>query len=107
MISVLTQFSHINSRAENMVEQNASIVIYTKGYCPYCVKAKDLFDKKGLQYTEINIEKDQQLMQEVIRKSGGRRTFPQIFINDQHIGGCDDLYQLNQNGKLEKILNGE
>lgn len=81
----------------------AAITIYTTNYCPYCVKAKDLLKRKGLAYEEISAE-DDAVREAMILKAGGRRTVPQIFINDQHIGGCDDLYALEKAGKLDPLL---
>lgn len=81
----------------------ASIIIYTADYCPYCVRAKMLLDKKGVSYMEVNVEHDDALRDEMIAKSG-RRTVPQIFINGQHIGGCDDLYALESQKKLDALL---
>lgn len=83
----------------------AQIIIYTKSYCPYCDRAKQLFKIKSLEFTEISVEHDQALFEEMVAKTGGRRTVPQIFINNQHIGGCDDLMLLNQTGKLDQALN--
>lgn len=83
----------------------AQIIIYTKSYCPYCDRAKQLFKIKSLEFTEISVEHDQALFEEMVAKAGGRRTVPQIFINNQHIGGCDDLMLLNQTGKLDQALN--
>jgi glutaredoxin 3 len=80
-----------------------NITIYTTGYCPYCVRAKDLLKRKGQTYTEINAE-DDAVREEMVAKAGGRRTVPQIFINDQHIGGFDDLYALDKAGKLDPLL---
>jgi glutaredoxin 3 len=83
----------------------ADIVIYTKDYCPYCVKAKTLLQRKGYaNFREIDITRDETLQQEMLSKSGGRRTVPQIFINGAHVGGCDDLYALNDAGKLDALL---
>lgn len=79
------------------------ILIYSKEICPYCVKAKNLFKRKNLEFEEIMIQ-DLDQMNEMIEKSGGRRTVPQIFINNKHIGGCDDLYELEQNQELDKLL---
>lgn len=79
------------------------IIIYTKDICPYCVKAKALLQRKNLQFEEIKITSDQ-LREEMIKKSFGRMTVPQIFINDRHIGGCDDLYAIESTGELDKIL---
>ncbi|MCF8493781.1 MAG: glutaredoxin 3 [Rickettsiaceae bacterium] len=80
------------------------ITIYTTSICPYCVRAKALFDRKGLTYEEINVE-EQQERDKMVIKAGGRRTVPQIFIGSVHVGGCDDLYALEKEGKLAGILN--
>jgi len=80
------------------------ITIYTTSFCPYCVRAKALFDRKSLKYEEVNVE-DQQERDKMIEKAGGRRTVPQIFIGSVHVGGCDDLYALEKEGKLDEILN--
>jgi len=79
------------------------ITIYTTGYCPYCVRAKALLDRKGAKYEEINAE-DQAVREQMIEKAGGRKTVPQIFIGDLHVGGCDDLYELDRQGKLNGML---
>lgn len=79
------------------------IIIYSKDVCPYCVKAKNLLQRKGAVYEEIKITTDEQ-KQEMIKKANGRMTVPQIFVGDFHIGGCDDLYALEGEGKLDKIL---
>jgi glutaredoxin 3 len=78
-----------------------NITIYTTPYCPYCVRAKDLFDKLTLKYTTIDVSENESLREEMIKKSGGRRTVPQIFFDDQHIGGYDDLYALYKSKGLE------
>jgi glutaredoxin 3 len=80
------------------------ITIYTKGWCPYCVAAKDLLDEKGAAYTEIDIERMPEKRTEMIQKAGGRTTVPQIFINGRHVGGCDDLYALDGRGELARLL---
>ena len=81
------------------------ITFYTKNYCPYCVKAKTLLKRKGaLSITEIDITHDEKLQQEMITKSGGRRTVPQIFIGETHVGGADDLYALDAKGELDRLL---
>jgi glutaredoxin 3 len=79
------------------------VIIYTKSYCPYCVKAKSLLDLKGAQYQEINAEEGNHF-EEMLKKSNGMKTVPQIFIGDLHVGGCDDLYALDKQGKLDDIL---
>jgi glutaredoxin 3 len=81
----------------------ASVTIYTTGYCPYCVRAKDLLKRKNAEFKEINAE-DDAVRDAMVVKSGGRRTVPQIFINDTHVGGCDDLYALDKEGKLDAML---
>jgi glutaredoxin 3 len=86
-----------------MLENNPKIVIYTKDSCPYCVKAKSLLKIKNAAFQEIKVVNDD-ILQEMIKKSLGRKTVPQIFINDQSIGGCDDLYALNDQGKLDQLL---
>lgn len=80
------------------------IEIYTTKYCPYCVKAKALLEKKGVAYQEIHADGNDKLREELVVKSGGRKTVPQIFIGDHHIGGCDDLYALEADGKLDQML---
>ncbi len=82
------------------------IEVYSKNICPYCVKAKQLFKLKGVEDSiiEYNIETNQEKLKEMLTRSGGRKTVPQIFINDAHIGGCDDLYAMDESGKLDGLL---
>ncbi|WHN66243.1 glutaredoxin 3 [Cysteiniphilum sp. QT6929] len=80
------------------------IEIYTKPTCPYCINAKALLSKKGATFTEYNISDKPQLREEMIKRASGRTTVPQIFINNQHIGGCDDLYALEDANKLNPLL---
>ncbi|AHC39560.1 glutaredoxin 3 [Ehrlichia muris] len=77
------------------------VKIYTKDLCPYCTKAKVLFNKKNISFEEIDVTNNSSLLKKMIQESNGMRTLPQIFIDDQHIGGCDDLYRLYESGKLE------
>jgi glutaredoxin 3 len=79
------------------------ITIYTTNVCPYCVRAKALLNKKNYEYEEINVEneQDRNLM---IEKANGKRSVPQIFIEDYHVGGCDELYELDRDGKLEGLI---
>ena len=79
------------------------IQIYTTNICPYCVMAKRLLDKKGVTYTEINVDAQLSLREEMMRKTK-RRTVPQIYIGDFHVGGFDDLYALEQQKKLDTLL---
>jgi len=80
------------------------IEIYTKGYCPYCSRAKSLLDAKGATYTEIEIDKQPELRDSMIERANGGYTVPQIFIGDTHVGGCDDLYALERQDKLDAML---
>lgn len=80
-----------------------NILIYSSEHCPYCVRAKELLQRKGCTYQEVRIDLDPQA-KETMMAITGRRTVPQIFINDQHIGGCDDLYALEKAGGLDKLL---
>lgn len=84
----------------------AKVEIYTTDYCPYCVRAKALLDNKGVQYTEYDVTGKDDEREKLVQKSGGRKTVPQIFINGQAYGGFDDINKLNQEGKLDAILNG-
>lgn len=79
------------------------ILVYSKEICPYCVKAKALLQRKGAPFTEIKIT-DDKTREEMVKKSGGRMTVPQIFIGETHVGGCDDLYALDAVGKLDELL---
>ncbi|MDO8799143.1 glutaredoxin 3 [Phenylobacterium sp.] len=80
------------------------VTIYTKPFCPYCVRAVSLLEKKGVAFTEIDAAFDPEKRQEMMQRSGGRATFPQIFIGDDHIGGCDDMMALERDGKLDPLL---
>lgn len=84
----------------------AEIEIYTTEVCPYCVRAMRLLDKKGQAYTEIDVSTDEGLRADMTQRAGGRRSVPQIFINGVHVGGCDDLYALDKEGKLDPMLAG-
>ncbi len=80
------------------------IEIYTTQICPYCVRAKALLDRKGAPYTEIRVDMDDEARTKMMERSSGRRTVPQIFIGDYHVGGCDDLHELEKDGKLDQLL---
>ncbi len=82
----------------------AEVVIYTKPGCPYCSAAKALLSKKGAEFTEIIASNDPEKKQEMIQKSGGKATFPQIFIDGNHVGGSDDLHALDARGGLDPLL---
>ena len=81
----------------------SNVTIYTKPYCPYCIRAVDLLEKKGVAFTEIEAAFDAEKRQEMIQRSG-RATFPQIFIGERHIGGCDDMMALERSGQLDPLL---
>ncbi len=81
----------------------AKIVVYATPFCPYCVRAKYLLNHKGVEFTEIDVSMNPQLRAEMQRLSGAY-TVPQIFIDNQAIGGCDELHALERNGDLNKLL---
>ena len=81
----------------------AKVTIYTRPFCPYCSRALALVNEKGADFTEIEAGMDPALRQEMMQRSG-RNTFPQIFVGDQHIGGCDDMMALEEQGKLDPLL---
>ena len=80
------------------------IEIYTKTTCPFCHAAKKLLDEKGISFSEVCITTEPHLRDRMIERANGGRTVPQIFINDTHIGGCDDLYALDAKGDLDPLL---
>ena len=83
------------------------IAIYTTRYCPYCHAAKQLLTRKGVEFTEIDVSGDPKGRSEMVARANGRMTVPQIFISGTHVGGCDDLYELNDAGNLDKLLAGQ
>jgi glutaredoxin 3 len=80
------------------------ITIYTTDYCPFCARAKALLERKELKFDEVDVSKEADRM-EMMKKADGRRSVPQIFIGDYHVGGCDDLYALDKEGKLDELVN--
>lgn len=83
-----------------------AVVIYTTWFCPFCIRAKWLLDKKGVRYREIRVDGDWQLRAEMTEKAG-RSSVPQIWIGDYHVGGSDELVVLERSGRLDKLLHGE
>jgi glutaredoxin 3 len=81
-----------------------AVTIYTKAWCPYCDAAKDLLRSKNVEFEEISVDGDPQGQSAMAERANGRRTVPQIFIGDAHVGGCDDLYALERAGKLDPLL---
>lgn len=82
----------------------AKVEIYTKFLCPYCTRAKALLSGKGVAFEEIDISTGGPRRTEMLERSGGRQTVPQIFINGTHVGGCDDIHALDRAGKLDPLL---
>ena len=81
------------------------VVMYVTDWCPYCSRAKNLLSGKQVPFKEINVDDEPNMRQEMIARSG-RRTVPQIFVGDQHVGGSDDLFALESSGELDKLLQG-
>jgi len=84
---------------------SAKVEIYTWRSCPFCISAKNLLNIKGVEFIEYSIDGDAQARSKMSERANGRTSVPQIFINDQHIGGCDDLHALENQGKLDVLLN--
>ncbi|MCX8999976.1 glutaredoxin 3 [Rhizobiaceae bacterium BDR2-2] len=82
----------------------ASVTIYTREYCGYCARAKALLAAKGVDFEEKDATYSPELRKEMVERSNGGSTFPQIFINGRHVGGCDDLHALDRAGKLDPLL---
>jgi glutaredoxin 3 len=81
------------------------VVVYLAGWCPYCQRARGLLTKKGIPFREVDVDDDPKLREEMIARSG-RRTVPQIFIGERHVGGCDDLFALDGSGGLDRLIEG-
>ena len=81
-----------------------SVEIYTQQYCPYCHWAKELLTRKSVEFREIDVTTDPQMRQEMVARANGGTTVPQIFIGATHVGGCDQLYALEEGGKLDALL---
>ena len=80
------------------------VEIYTTRYCPYCIRAKALLKRKGVEFTEIDVGRDWERRSEMIERAHGRVTVPQIFVGTAHVGGCDDLHDLESQGRLDAML---
>ncbi len=81
------------------------VTLYSSDWCPYCQRAKSLLTQKNVVFSEINIEEQPKFREEMIARSN-RRTVPQIFIGDKHVGGCDDLFELDRSGELDRLIQG-
>ena len=82
----------------------AAVTIYTRPMCPYCVRAISLLKQKGVDFEEIDAGFDPEKKKEMVQRANGARTFPQIFVGDEHIGGCDEMLALDRSGKLDPML---
>ncbi|MEH1941185.1 MAG: glutaredoxin 3 [Nostoc sp.] len=82
----------------------AKVEIYTWKTCPFCIRAKSLLKNKGVEFIEYSIDGDEAARNKMAQRANGRRSLPQIFINDDHIGGCDDIHALDSQGKLDDLL---
>ena len=82
----------------------ADVVIYTRDFCYYSEAAKELLTRRGVPFQEINASGNRELRQQMIERANGGSTFPQVFIGDTHVGGCDELYALEDAGKLDALL---
>jgi glutaredoxin 3 len=84
---------------------NQPVTVYVADWCPYCQRAKGLLQQKNVAFNEINVEDDERFREEMFARSK-RRTVPQIFIGDKHVGGCDDLFALDRSGELDPLIQG-
>jgi glutaredoxin 3 len=82
------------------------VTLYTTPICPFCVAAKRLLDSKGVEYTDFDVMANPELRAEMMQRAHGRHTVPQIFVGETHVGGCDELHQLERAGKLDPLLAG-
>jgi glutaredoxin 3 len=89
------------------MDARATVEIYTNPMCGYCIRAKRLLDRKGVNYTEIDLWQDPSRREEMLRRAEGRRTVPQIFINGRGVGGSDDIHALDSRGELDRLLAAE
>jgi len=87
------------------MSNQAKVEMYYWTTCPYCARAKGLLESKNIEYTGYDITGDEEARAKMVERTGGPKTVPQIFINDKHVGGCDDLHALENNGKLDEMLN--
>ena len=81
-----------------------TVEIYTKAFCPYCWRAKALLESKGVTYNEISVDYGGELREQMVQRANGRTTVPQIFIREHHVGGCDDLMDLERSGRLDDLI---
>jgi glutaredoxin 3 len=82
-----------------------AVTLYVSDWCPYCRRARDLLKQKNVVFSEINVEDELKFREEMVARSN-RRTVPQIFIGDRHVGGCDELFELERSGDLDRLIQG-
>ena len=87
-----------------MSDAAADVVMYSTGWCPYCDRARGLLERKGVAFREIKVDEDAAQRDAMLKRTGGRRTVPQIFVGDRHVGGFDELYALDKKGELDQLL---
>lgn len=80
------------------------VLVYSTGWCPYCDRARGLLERKGVAFREIKVDEDNTQRDAMLKRTGGRRTVPQIFVGERHVGGYDELYALDKAGELDKLL---
>ena len=83
---------------------SSDVIVYSTGWCPYCVRAKALLERRGVPFREVRVDEDPAERATMLERSRGQRTVPQIFIGDRHVGGFDDLYALDKAGELDRLL---
>ncbi len=88
------------------MSQKTKVEIYTWDHCPYCQRTIDLFNSKGIKYTRYRIDGDEGAREKMAVRANGRKTVPQVFIDDKHVGGCDDTHALDSKGELNKLVFG-
>jgi glutaredoxin 3 len=87
-----------------MSDATPDVMMYSTGWCPYCDRARALLERKGVGFREVKVDEDAAQRDAMLKRTGGRRTVPQIFVGDRHVGGYDELYALDKTGELDKLL---
>ena len=90
-----------------MTQRTPDIVMYSSGWCPYCDRARALLARKGLTFREIKVDENPAERETMLARSGGRRTVPQVFIGERHVGGYDDLYAIEKSGELDTLTGSD
>jgi glutaredoxin 3 len=87
-----------------MADADPDVVMYSTGWCAFCDRARALLERKGIAFREVKVDEDAAQRAAMLKRTGGRRTVPQVFIGDRHVGGFDELYALDKTGELDKLL---